>query len=195
MVTRPIRVHGDDRAHLLERVDEVLDLRLNGGVLEPRDALCHDGGEQQLLGGADGRVGQRVLDAVQPVGRAEVQAVCHLRDDGAELVEDVEVEVDGPVADAATTEVGDYRLAKPVQQRAAQQDRDARRAGVLGDVNRVGGRQVAGVDREDAGRDVVVNARAVESQAGLTPRRRREYLEHCAASRASSQAAPPPSPC
>src|SRR5690606_34931450 len=77
-------VDRDDGAHLLQQVDEVLDLRLHRGVVEGGDALGHDCGEQQLFGGAHGRVVQRVLDPMQPVGRFEVQAVSGLFDGRAE---------------------------------------------------------------------------------------------------------------
>ena len=44
------------------------------------------------------------------------------------------MEVDRTVADAAAAEVGDERLAELVQQRTAEQDRDAARPGVRVDL-------------------------------------------------------------
>ena len=52
-----IRVHGDDRAHLLQDVDQVKDLRLDGRTLQGRDALVAYGRQQGLLSRADGREG------------------------------------------------------------------------------------------------------------------------------------------
>ena len=140
-----VGVDRDDRAHLLQHADEVHDLRLDRRVAQLGDALGAHGREQHLLGGADARVRQRDLGAVQPPRRAEVDAVVALVHDGAELPQDVEVEVDRPVADVAAAQVGDERLAEPVQQRAAEQDRDAAGAGVrvdVGDVRRLDVRRV-----------------------------------------------------
>ncbi|GMA34409.1 hypothetical protein GCM10025876_06130 [Demequina litorisediminis] len=107
-----------------------------------------------------------VLDALEAVRRGEVQAVGPLLDLRAELLQDVEVEVDGTVADAAAAQVGDDRLADAVQQGSAQEDRDAARAGMLGDLERVGRGEVARVGVKDAGLDVVVHGGAVEAQQG-----------------------------
>ena len=120
----PVGVHLDDRAHLLQDADQVDDLRLDRGVAQLGDALGQHGGEQHLLGGADARVRQLELGAVQAVRRGQVQALRRLVDDRAELAQRLQVEVDRPVADVAAAEVGDERVAEPVQQRAAEQDRD-----------------------------------------------------------------------
>ena len=68
--------------------------------------------------------GSAILVPCSRAGRADVDAVVALLDDRAELPQDVEVVVDRPVADPAAAEVGDERLTEPVQQRAAEQDRD-----------------------------------------------------------------------
>ena len=72
--------------------------------------------------------GSRTFAPCRPFGRRDADAARELLDDGAEVAQHVEVEVDGTVADAAAAEVGDERLAEAVQQRAAEQDRDAARS-------------------------------------------------------------------
>jgi len=62
---------------------------------------------------------------VKAAGRRQPDAAGQLVDDGSERPEGVEVEVDGPVADAASAEIGDERLAEQVQQGSAEEDRDA----------------------------------------------------------------------
>src|SRR5690606_17740354 len=74
----------------------------------------------------------------------------------------LEVEVHRPFADAATAEVGDHRLAKTMQQRAAEQDRNSARPGVDAHVADLGGRDLGGVDDEVAGGGVVRDLRAVK---------------------------------
>ena len=64
------------------------------------------------------------------------------------LREHLEVEVDRAVADAASAEVGDERLAEAVQQRAAEQDRDAAGAGVRVDLGEVGALDVGRVEAQ-----------------------------------------------
>ena len=132
----PVGVHLDDGAHLLQHADQVDDLRLDGRVAQLGDPVGEHGGEQHLLGGADARVGQLELGAVQTVRRRQVQALGRLLDDRAELAQRLHVEVDRARADVAAAQVGDERVAEPVQQRAAEQDRDPARTGV--DVDLVG---------------------------------------------------------
>ena len=102
--------------------------------------------EQHLLGRADARVGQLELRAVQPVRRGQVQALGRLVDHGAELAQRLEVEVDRPVADVAAAEIGDERVAEPVQQRPAQQDRDPAGTGVHVDLVDAGALHVGRVE-------------------------------------------------
>jgi hypothetical protein len=75
---------------------------------------------------------------VQPVRRGQDEAGGGLVDHGAELAQRAQVEVDRPVADVAAAEVRDERVAEPVQQRAAEQDRDAAGAGMHVDLVDVG---------------------------------------------------------
>ena len=105
-------------------------------------------GEQHLLGRADARVGQVHVGAVQAVRRGEPQPVLALLDHGAELAQHVEVVVDRALADAAAAEVGDERLAEPVQQRPAEQHRHPGGAGVGVDVGDVRLLDVGGVEQQ-----------------------------------------------
>ena len=141
----PVGVDRDDGAHLLQDVDEIHDLGLDRRARELGDAVGEHGREQHLLGRADARVRKRDLGAVQAAGRRHADAARELLDDGAEVAQHLEVVVDGAVADAAAAEIGDERLAEPVQQRSAEQDRDAARARVrvdVGHVRRLDGRRV-----------------------------------------------------
>ena len=67
---------------------------------------------------------------------------------GAELAQHVEVVVDRALADAAAAEVGDERLAEPVQQRPAEQHRHPGGAGVGVDVGDVRLLDVGGVEHQ-----------------------------------------------
>ena len=114
-------------------------------VAQLGDALGADGREQHLLGGADARVRQLELRAVQPVGGGQVHALGRLVDDGPELAQRLDVEVDRARADVAAAQVRDERVPEPVQQRPAEQDRDPRRAGVHVDLITAGALHVRGV--------------------------------------------------
>src|SRR5581483_349956 len=145
-VDYPVVEHRDDRAHLLEDRDQVDDLRLGGRVTQFGHAFGQHRGQQHLLGGSDARVRKRYLRAAQPLRGLDVQAVGPLLDHGAERAQGVEVEVDRPVADAAAAEVRDEGVAVAVQQRAAQQDRDAALPGVRGDLGVIRGVHRGGVE-------------------------------------------------
>ena len=162
----PVRLVGDDRAHLLQHRDEVHDLGLDGRVAQLGLALRAHGGEQHLLGRADARVRQVDARALQPVRGGQADAAGQLLDDRAELAQRVEVEVDRAVADAAAAEVGDERLAEAVQQRAAEQDRDAGGAGVRVDLLEVRGLHVARVEHKRAGLVALGHAHAVHLEQG-----------------------------
>ncbi|MNW56395.1 hypothetical protein D3C74_341070 [compost metagenome] len=146
-----VGVDRDDRAHLLQDGDEVHDLGLDRGARELGDALGADRGEQELLGGPDARVRQGDLGALEAARGADVDALLALVHHGAELAQDVQVVVDGAVADPAPAQVRDERLAQAVQQRPAEEDRDAARPGVRVDVR--------DVRRLDVGRVEVQRAR------------------------------------
>ena len=161
---RPVGVHGDDRAHLLQYADEVLDLRLHGRVGQLGDALGEHGRQQHLLGRADGRVRQPDLRAAQPLRGLQVLAVRPLLDRRAELAQHVEVEVDRPAADVAAAEARDEGVAEAVQQRAAEEDRDAGRARVRVDVGDVRALDVRRVEHQLAGLLTRADRHAVQLQ-------------------------------
>jgi hypothetical protein len=121
----PVGVHRDDGAHLLQDADQVLDLRFHRGVRELGDTFGEDGRQQDLLGRADGRVRQRDLRTPKPPRCLQELPVRALLDRRAELPQHLEVEVDGPAADVTAAEAGDEGMTETVQQRTAQQDRDA----------------------------------------------------------------------
>ena len=160
-----IRVHGDDRAHLLQDVDQVKDLRLDSRALQGRDALVAHGGQQGLLGRADGREGQLDDRAVQARGGSlDVHAVGLLINDCAELAQRIEVEVDGATADRASAQLGDEGLAQLVQERAAEQDRDTRGTRERIDIRTRGDLNVGGVHTQRAAVLIKVDFDAMQAQ-------------------------------
>ena len=83
---------------------------------------------------------------------------------GAELAQNLQVEVDGAVTDAAPAQVGDEGLPQAVQERTAEEDRDARGAGMRVDISHVSRLDLGRVQLEDALALVVVDAHAVQAQ-------------------------------
>jgi hypothetical protein len=161
----PVGVDADDRAHLLQHRDQVHDLGLDRRVAQLGHALGPDRGQQHLLGAAHARVGQLQLHALQPVRRANRDAVRFLLDDRAELAQHVEVVIDRPVADPAAAEIRDERLTQAVQQRPAEQDRDPAGTGVRVDVGDVGMVDIARVQAQfTLGPGHVVHHHAVQLQ-------------------------------
>jgi hypothetical protein len=71
------------------------------------------------------------------------------------------------VADAAAAEVGDERLAEAVQQRSAEEDRDAARAGVRVDVGEVRRLDVGGVEDQLAHLGALLHLDAVHLEEAL----------------------------
>ena len=80
----------------------------------------------------------------RPFGAVMSMPLGLLLDDGAELAQRLEVEVDRAAADVAAAEVGDERVAEPVQQRPAEQDRDPAGAGVHVDLVGAGASTLVG---------------------------------------------------
>jgi len=110
---------------------------------------------------AHARVRQLDLGTLEAIRGGHADAARQLVDDSPELAQDVEVEVDGTVADAAAAEIGDERLAETVQQRTAEQDRDAARSGVRVDVGEVRALHVRRVEDQLAVLDALDDAHAV----------------------------------
>ena len=130
-------------------VDEVLDLGLDGGVLEARHAAapCTAVSSSCSVAPTLGYVSLYLMPW-RPSGAERRIPSPSLLDDRAELPEDLQVEVDGTLADLAAAEVGDDGLAEAVEQWPAEEDRDAARARVDGDVAEVRGRDLGRVDGE-----------------------------------------------
>ena len=159
-----VGVHRDDGAHLLQDIDQVHDLGLDSGPPQLGQPTGAHGGEQGLLGSADRRIGQLDDGAIEAVGRGQPDALLLLVDGGAELAQDLQVEVDGPVANAAPAQVRDEGLPQAVQERAAEEDRDPGGAGVRVDIGHVRGLDLGGVQLEDTLALIVVDAHTVQAQ-------------------------------
>ncbi len=158
----PVSLDADDRAHLLQHGNKVHDLGFGGRAGKFGDALRPRGAEQDLLRGAHGRVRQRDFCTLEPVGGRNVDAAGAFFHHGTELAQDVEVVVDRAVADLAPAEVRDERLTDGVDQRSAQQDRDARVTGVGIDRGAGGGLRTLGIEGEVSRDGILLNRDAVE---------------------------------
>jgi hypothetical protein len=148
-----VRLVGDDRAHLLQHGDQVHDLGLDGGVAQLRDALGAHGREEHLLGGTDAGVREvdvRPVQAASPPWRGGCRWGASRRSHRT-CAERPRWKSMGAVTDAASTEVGDERLTETVQQRAAEEDRNARGTGVSVDLLEVRGFHVARVEHQRTG--------------------------------------------
>ncbi len=132
-----VGVDRDDRAHLLKDVDEIHDLRLDRRAAELRDALSANGRQKHLLRRADTRIRQLDLRAAKTGGSRDADSAGELLDDGPERTENIEVVVDRTVADAASAQVGNEGLTQSVEQRPAEENRDAARPRVRVDVRHV----------------------------------------------------------
>jgi hypothetical protein len=91
-----------------------------------------------------------------------VHALRGLLDDGPELPQCREVEVDGAVADVAAAEVRDERVTEAVQQGTAEQDRDAARPGVHVDLVDVGSLHIGRIEDQLAVLGAVGDPHAVQ---------------------------------
>ncbi len=101
---------------------------------------------------------------MQAIRGRDVDAARALFHHGAELPQDIQVIVDGPVADLAATQIRDEGLADRVNQRSAQKDGNPRIAGVR--INcRAGGRLcIFGIQGEVARYRILHNGHAVQLQ-------------------------------
>ena len=136
----------DLRAHCDEAVAQVDDLRLARGILDPARSLRGDGGHDDILGRADRYDREGIAPTQQPPARRRRSDVtrAHLQR-GADRLQRLEVQVDRPVADRATTRQRHARLPRPREDRAQHQDRRAHLAHDV--IGRLGGGQHAGTDR------------------------------------------------
>ena len=97
-------------------------------------------------------------------GALDVHAVGLLVDDRAELAQRLQVEVDGTATNRAAAQLRNESLAQLVQQRAAEQDRDARGARERIDVRARGDLDVRGIHAQRATILIEVNLDAVQAQ-------------------------------
>jgi len=148
------------RAHRVEAVGEVGDLRLARGVGEDGAAFGEAGRHQQVLRRADRDEGKHDGGAAQPAGDAAVDIAGVEAEAGAHLLQPLEVQIDGAGADGAASRHGDARLAHARQQRTEHEDRRAHLAhdvvGRLGAGDGAAERQRAPVIADGFHRDAVL---------------------------------------
>ena len=111
----------DPRPHLHQELAEVGDLRLEGAVAEDGLALGQGGGHDQVLGSGHRLLLELDRRAGELVGLGLDVAVLEV-DGRAELLEPVDVEVDGPRADGTAPGQGDDGLPEARQERAEDED-------------------------------------------------------------------------
>jgi len=112
------------RAHGVEEVRQVDDLRLAGAVLKDGAALGHAGGHEQVLRAADGGKVEHDARADEPAANA--LNVAGVEDEPrAHALQRLQVQVHGPRADGAAAGQGHLGLAEQAQKRPKAQHRGA----------------------------------------------------------------------
>jgi len=102
---------------------------------------------------------------MQAVRRGDMNAVLmFLIDVGAQLAQRFQMEIDRTTADIAPAESRNERLAQAMQQRAGEQDRNARRAGQRIHVGHISKLHIRGIDRDHAVIAVHRNVHAMQTQ-------------------------------
>ncbi len=105
-------------AHLDEAFGDIADLGLAGGVLDDGLAARQGGGEEHVVGGADGHLGEHDAAAAQGAALGLGEHVAGLDLDlGAELLEAHQMQVDGTRADGAAAGQRHLGLAAAGEQR------------------------------------------------------------------------------
>ena len=161
MVMRGVPAPVDPRAHLVEAVGDVGNLRLAGGVGDDGRAFGQRRRHQRDMGAADRHLGKIDRGAAQAAGRFGDHIAAVDDEFGAEFFQRHDQEIHGARADGATARQRNLRLVHPRQQR-----RDHPEAGAH-PRHQVVGR--GGVD--DIGRRDVQGLALVFAVAGLFARR------------------------
>ena len=159
-----IGIDRDDGTHLLQDIDEVENLGLDRRSPQFGQALGAYCRQQCLLGRADGRVGQIDDRAMQALGSGDAYAALELVHDRPVLAQNLQVEVDRAVPDAAAAQIGDEGLPQTVQEWAAEQNGDAGAAGVGVDIGHVSGLDAGRIQPQDALGLVIVDRHTVKGQ-------------------------------
>jgi hypothetical protein len=107
----------DLRAHRVQAVGEIDDLRLARRVFEDRVALGERRRHQRHMRRADGNLGKRVTRADKPVPRLRMHIAVFDLDIGAQRFERVDEQIDRPRADGAAAGQRHPRLAHARQER------------------------------------------------------------------------------
>ena len=120
---------GDFCAHGQQKVRQIHDFRLLGGIFNARCALGERGGHHQVLRRADGRHVKVNRCAAQAAGERNAAVIKGRL--GAKGAHALYVLVDGPLADGAAARQRDARLPKPCQQRPQHEHGSAHFAHVV----------------------------------------------------------------
>ena len=122
----------DPGTHRDQAGGEVGDLRLPGGIADGRRARRGNRRQQEILGGADRRLGQQDVGAAQAIARRRADRAVRELDRGAHGAQARDMEVDAAQADGIAARHRQRRLAATGQQRAEQQHRGAHAGDQLG---------------------------------------------------------------
>src|SRR5699024_5663554 len=123
----PINIDRNDRAHLLQHVDEVKDLRFDRSAPQLGLPARLNRSQKRLLGRAYRRIRQADRRTLQALGRGNVNApALLLLDAGTELLEDTQMEVDGAPPNLTPAKIRNVGLPEAVEQRAAKENGDTR---------------------------------------------------------------------
>ena len=110
---------GDLRAHGIQAIGQVLNLRLARAILQLRCALRQHRCQHGVLGRAHRDKRKDDMAALEPARRCLGQHIAFFqRDPGAQCLHGFQVQVDRARADGAATRQGDFRLALARQKRA-----------------------------------------------------------------------------
>src|SRR5579859_5609012 len=119
----PIHLDLDDRAHFLQKLDQVDNLRFQGSILNGSDPFCQRCGNQKILGRH--HAGERQLDggSMKPCGSTEIVATVTFDDFRSHLQQTVDMKVERTQADAISSGHGYIGLSTTMKQRSYADDR------------------------------------------------------------------------
>ena len=116
----------DARAHLVEQLREIADLRLHGGIPQDGSALGQRRREQRIFGGADAHFFKRMINGLKPPAwNLGFDIALHDLNVRAHAGEGFEMQIDGSGTDGAAAGQGNRGMAKTSQQRPQHQDAGA----------------------------------------------------------------------
>ena len=117
----------DLRAHLVEEIREIHDLRFGGGAFDHGHAFGEHGGHHHVVGAEHGRAefAAQIDRRRRSVRREHFDVAAFDADRRAERFESFQMQIDRPIADDAAAGQRDGRFLSPAEQRTEHADRRA----------------------------------------------------------------------